>query len=122
MTNPTQSTNPVCRIDEELTSLGYKPRAPSGRSITRCCANCAFFNPVRPINQYVCGNHVSVDCSDGQYREPGPTDVCNFHATHQEDADKTAFLDANRTAILNSIKATIATDEMLDKLRKGRAQ
>lgn len=85
----------------------------------RNCATCAFFNPVRPIKQPGCWNEVSVDTGDGEYRWPGPTDVCGVHETHQEDADKTAFIEANRAAIWTSVRARVAAQDLLGKLRRG---
>jgi hypothetical protein len=88
---------------------------------TRTCATCAHFNPVRPIKQPGCWNEVTVDTGDDEYRWPGPTDVCGAHQTHKEDAEETAFIDANRAAIWDGIKAQVATQELLGKLRKDGA-
>ena len=84
---------------------------------TRTCATCAAFNPIHSIDQPVCVNLVSFIVSNDRSRDPGPNDLCDAHQTHQEDADQTAFIDANRAAIWGNIKATAATQELLGKLR-----
>lgn len=88
----------------------------------RTCANCAAFNPVRTIDQPGCWNLVSFTVNPGQSREPGPTDSCNSHQTHREDAEQTADIEAKREAIMGAIKATVATQELLEKLRNGGVQ
>ena len=85
----------------------------------RTCANCAAFNPVRVIDEPCCWNLVSFTVSPGQSREPAPTDGCDAHQTDQENAEETAYIEANREAIWDNIKATVATQELLGKLRKG---
>ena len=85
----------------------------------RTCANCAAFNPVRAIDEPRCFNLVSFTVIPDSDRDPGPADSCNAHQTHQEDADQTADIEANRDAIWDSITATVAARELLDKLRKG---
>ncbi len=88
---------------------------------TRTCANCAAFNAPRAINEPGCLNLVSFLISPGKRREPCPTDVCDSHQTHQEDEEQAAYIEANRAAIMGSIKAMAATQELLGKLRRGGA-
>ena len=54
-------------------------------------------------------------------KKPGPTDVCYAHQTHQEYAEQAAYIEANCEAIMDSIRATVATEELMGKLRKGGA-
>jgi len=68
-----------------------------------------------------CLNLVSFVISPAKNREPGPTDVCDSHNTQQEDAERTAYIEANCAAIWDGINATSASQELLGKLRKGRA-
>ncbi len=84
---------------------------------TRTFANCAAFNPVRAIDEPGCFNLVSFVINADRGRDPGPTDACDMHQTHQECAEQTAFIEANRPAIWDGIKATVATQELLGKLR-----
>lgn len=86
--------------------------------ITRTCANCAAFNAAPPIDQPTCGNLVSFIVSPDHSRDPGPTDTCDDHQTSQEDAYQSAYFDANRTRIMGTVKAMVATEEPMDKLRK----
>ena len=88
----------------------------------RTCANCAAFIEDSIAEPSSCLNLVSFIISPGKSREPIPTDTCDAHKTHQEDADETAFIDANRAAIWDCIKAQVATQELLGKLRKVGAQ
>lgn len=85
----------------------------------RTCANCAAFNPKHAVDQPGCWNLVSFAVSPGQSREPSPTDACDGQQTHQEDAEETAYIETNRDAIWDNIRATVATQELLGKFRKG---
>lgn len=84
---------------------------------TRTCANCTAFNPVRAIDEPGCLNLVSFIVSADRSRDPGPTDACDLHQTHQEDAAQTAYIEVNREAIMGGIKATVVTQELMGKLR-----
>ncbi|MDD2883078.1 MAG: hypothetical protein PHQ58_21915 [Rhodoferax sp.] len=83
----------------------------------RSCANCAAFNPVRAIDEPGCLNLVSFIVSPDRSRDPGPADSCDAHQTDQEDAAQTDYIEANRPAIWDSIKATVTTQELIGKLR-----
>ena len=89
---------------------------------TRTCATCAAFSKDSIAGPPSCLNLVSFIISPGRSREPGPADVCDYHATHQEDAEQAAYIEANREAIMGSIKAMAATQELMGKLRKGGAK
>ncbi len=88
---------------------------------TKTCATCAAFSEDSIAEQSSCLNLVSFLISPGKRREPCPTDVCDFHATHQEDAEQAAYIEANHEAIMDSIRATVDTQDLLGKLRRGGA-
>lgn len=88
---------------------------------TRTCATCAAFSKDSIAEPSSCLNLVSLIISSGKSREPGPIDVCDSHATHREDAEQAAYIEANRESIMDSIRATVATQELVGKLRKGDA-
>ena len=116
MTTTNQSTNSTQRLSA---SRGRSTGSIFMNITARTCANCAAFNPVRAIDEPRCFNLVSFTVSPDSDPDPGPADSCNAHQTHQEDADQTADIEANRDAIWDSITATVAARELLDKLRKG---
>lgn len=105
--------------------------------ITRTCANCAAFYPDPDIKNTApeCWNLVSFTEHAGSTqalrRAPGPTDCCNHHQTHQEDAKQTAYIDQHRDAIMAGIRRQAAAQEHQDaervmrkavaKMRKGSA-
>jgi len=89
---------------------------------TKTCATCAAFSKDSIAGPSSCLNLVFFIISPGKSREPGPTDVCDYHATHKEDAEQAAYIETNREAIMDSIRATVATEELMGKLRKGGDQ
>jgi hypothetical protein len=89
---------------------------------TKTCATGAAFNEDSIAEPSSCLNLVSFLISPGKSREPGPTDVCDYHQTHQEDAEQAAYIEANREAIMGGVMAMAATQELMGKLRRGSAQ
>lgn len=91
------------------------------KTITSCktCATCAAFSEDSIAEPPSCLNLVSFIISPGRSREPGPADVCDYHATHQEGAEQAAYIEANCEAIVDSIRATVAAQHLMGKLRKG---
>ena len=61
--------------------------------IKRTCATCAAFNPSATTDEEPCGNLVFFTEHHGTpqavNREPSPTDYCDSHQTHEEDAAET---------------------------------
>ena len=62
-------------------------------SIKRTCATCAAFNPSATEDEEACGNLTFFTeqhrTPQKWHREPGPTDYCDSHQTHEEDAAQT---------------------------------
>lgn len=89
---------------------------------TRNCATCAAFSEDSIAGPSSCLNLASFIISPGRSREPGPTDVCDSHQTHQEDAEQAVAIEANREATWDNITTTVATQDQLGELRKRGAQ
>ena len=70
----------------------------------RTCANCAAFNPSATEDEEVCGNltfftihHVDADGKPLTiHQAPSPTDRCDSHQTHEEDAAETREIEMAR--------------------------
>ncbi|MDO8772167.1 MAG: hypothetical protein Q7K57_26390 [Burkholderiaceae bacterium] len=69
-------------------------------SIKRTCATCAAFNPSATEDGDACGNLTFFTEQHGTpqewHREPGPTDYCDSHQTHEEDAAQTQEIEVAR--------------------------
>ena len=100
-------------------------------NITRTCANCAAFNSDHNIgnDEPECWNLTSViehpGTAQALHRAPGPTDYCDCHQTPQEDAEQTAYIEANRDEIMAAIRQHAASEQVMQrvivKMRKGPA-
>ena len=69
-------------------------------SIKRTCATCAAFNPSATEDGDACGNLTFFTEQHGTpqewHHEPGPTDYCVSHQTHEEDAAQTQEIEVAR--------------------------
>lgn len=90
-------------------------------TLTRNCENCASFNRSPSDGDPACWNMVSIIEGYGTpaelIREPGPTDWCDRHQTQAEDEAQTAFIDANRDALMAAICADAERQERQDQAR-----
>ena len=77
--------------------------------IKRTCATCAAFNPSATEDEEPCANLVfftihHVDAGGKPltiHQAPSPTDRCDSHQTHEEDAAETREIETARTAMGN---------------------
>ena len=88
----------------------------------RTCATCASFNPSATEDEEPCANLVSftihhVDAGGKPltiHQGPSPTDRCDSHQTHEEDAAETREIETARTAMGNE-----ALGRMFNSMRNG---
>jgi hypothetical protein len=85
---------------------------------TRACASCAAFgaDPDKASSPAECWNLVSIATPGHQRRAPRLTDSCDLHQTHQEDAEQTAFIDANRDSIMTGIRHQVTAERCMRKI------
>ena len=89
--------------------------------IKRTCSTCAAFNPSATEDEEPCGNLVfftihHVD-ADGKpltiYQAPSPTDRCDSHQTHEEDAAETHQIEVAQQLADSTPAFLAATSECL---------
>jgi hypothetical protein len=92
-------------------------------SIKRTCATCAAFNPSATEDGDACGNLTFFTEQHGTpqewHRGPGPTDYCDSHQTHEEDAAQTQEIELARhlaNATPEFLNASRAWRKLMDAL------